>query len=133
MANEERRRRERLDCEFEAHLHVLFPEESLSPVRCDVNVLNVSETGAMISCPTMTDVQYHMLTREVRYARLIVEDGAEKYRAQSRVVWLAPRQDAEGKRTYYLGLSFIHSHEETGIAVEKLYERGVATRTTGTA
>ena len=93
---------------------------------------DVSEGGARVRCPNLTEDERRQMMSEIRFARLQLRQDQKTDRLYCRVVWISPRMDENGKVIDDLGLSFEVRHPSDEAAVLSILERARATATGAT-
>lgn len=128
MAGDERRRGERIDCQFPAQIVILFPDRPLEPFSALVLVSDISTEGVKVLCPQPGPDALTTTFRTGQAARLFLHNGDERARVPVRIVWATPNSNLYSSACLELGLSYDLSEPSNRISVEQFIKRGRATQ-----
>lgn len=126
--SDERRRGERIDCQFPAQLVLLFPDRPLEPFSALVLVSDISSEGVKVLCPRPKADMTPDRLREGLSARLFLHNGDERARVPCRIIWVTTNENLYQSACLEIGLAYDLDDPSNLISVEQFIRRGRATQ-----
>ncbi len=128
MNERDRRKGNRIDCQFPAQLVLLFPDMPTNPFSALVLVSDVSSRGVRVLCPQPPKDFDLTQVREGLDARLFLHNGEERARITCRLVRVERNDRLYRNICLEIGLEFMGNKAEDRKAVERFLRRGKDTR-----